>query len=111
MLEVQILSGVPNISGETVGATTLVNINRGDRCDVYIGRGGPFGNPYVIGQDGDRDEVIRKFRDYFHQRLKMDRDFRKKVEALKGKTLGCHCAPLNCHGTVIMEFLDGPKAP
>lgn len=89
--------------------TTLVNINRGSRCDVYIGRGGPFGNPYVLGQDGDREEVIRKYRIYFHDRLKFDREFRKKVEALKGKVLGCHCTPLACHGNVIIEFLDGPS--
>ena len=95
--------------------TTLVNINRGVRCDVYIGRGGPFGKPYVIGseaegKDGTRDDVIRKFRGYFEQKLKMDPDFKKKVLALKGKVLGCHCAPLDCHGQVYIEYLDGHKS-
>ena len=89
-------------------ATSLANINRGQRCDVYIGRGSPFGNPYAIGQDGDRDEVIRKYEIDFKEKLRLDPGFKKKVLALKGKTLGCHCAPLKCHGDVIIRFLDGP---
>jgi hypothetical protein len=86
-------------------ATRVVNI-RTAPCDVYIGRPGPFGNPYVIGSDGDRDEVIRKFRMYFYQRLKIDPEFKTKVEALRGRTLGCYCAPLSCHGDVILEWVE-----
>jgi hypothetical protein len=36
-----------------------------DAFDVYIGRGSVWGNPFVIGKDGDRAEVIRKYEDYF----------------------------------------------
>jgi hypothetical protein len=32
--------------------------------DVYIGRGSKWGNPFVIGKDGDRDEVIAKYREW-----------------------------------------------
>ena len=28
---------------------------------VYIGRGSPWGNPFVIGKDGDRDTVCDKY--------------------------------------------------
>lgn len=87
--------------------TSVVNI-RHEKGDVYIGRSGPFGNPYVLGHDGDRDEVIRLFRAYFYARLGMDPAWKAKVEALRGKTLLCHCAPLECHGAVIAEFLDAP---
>lgn len=90
-------------------ATLVVNIRKGTRCDVYIGRPGHFGNPYVIGQDGDRDEVIRKFKDYFHGRMRIEPDFRKKVEALRGKILGCYCVPELCHGNVIAEYIDTPR--
>ena len=89
--------------------TTAVNINKGIRCEVYVGRGTPFGNPYVIGQDGDRDEVIRKYRIHFYEKLKIDPNFKKQVQALKGRVLGCHCVPLKCHSSVIIDFLDGPK--
>lgn len=91
--------------------TTVVNIRTGAKYDVYCGRargafGGTFGNPYVIGSDGDRTEVIRKFRIYFHERLGMDPTFRAAVEALRGKILGCFCKPLDCHCDVIIEWLE-----
>jgi len=82
----------------------VVNL-RNDKYDVYIGRGGPFGNPFVIGKDGDRAEVIRKFRLYFAERLK-EKEFRNAILALQNKVLGCYCAPLACHGDVIAEFID-----
>jgi Domain of unknown function (DUF4326) len=28
---------------------------------VYCGRGSPYGNPFVIGRDGDRDQVCERF--------------------------------------------------
>ena len=86
--------------------TTVVNVHKRERSDVYIGRPGPFGNPYVIGTDGDRAEVIRLFRIYFYERLKRDPEWKKLVEGLRGKKLGCFCAPLSCHGHVIAEYLD-----
>jgi hypothetical protein len=95
--------------------TTAVNINKGIRCEVYVGRGTPFGNPFVIGdkdEDGnklDREEAIRKYREYFYQKLQMDPNFKKQVLALKGKILGCHCVPLLCHSSVLIEYLDGPQ--
>lgn len=74
---------------------------------VYIGRGGPFGNPYRIGTHGSRDEVIELFRKHFERRLRQYPSFRRQVDALKGKTLICHCKPSKCHGDVIKEYLDG----
>lgn len=95
--------------------TRASNINRGERCDVYVGRGTPFGNPFPVwerDEDGEKvglDEVIRKYREHFYQKLKMDPKFKSQVDALKGKILGCHCVPLRCHTEVIIEYLDGPK--
>lgn len=95
--------------------TKVVNIQH-DRCEVYIGRGGPFGNPYVIGENGDRGEVLFLFEDYFYGRLKRDPEWKAKVEALRGKVLGCFCAgkgviltatkPWRCHGQIIAGYLD-----
>ena len=31
---------------------------------VYVGRGSPWGNPFVIGKDGTREEVIEKFKQF-----------------------------------------------
>lgn len=85
--------------------TELLNIRHG-KADVYIGRGSPFGNPYVLGVDGDREEVIRLYRIYFYEKIMKDAKFRLDVEALRGKKLGCHCHPMPCHGDVIVEYLE-----
>ena len=37
--------------------TIVVNLNK-DKYDAFIGRGSLLGNPYVIGMDGTREEVI-----------------------------------------------------
>ena len=71
--------------------------------DVYIGRPGPWGNPYHIGSDGTREEVIEKYRtDLFNDPTRM----KHMIKLLKGQTLGCWCKPLSCHGDVIAEICD-----
>ena len=73
---------------------------------VYIGRGSPFGNPFVIGKDGTREEVLEKYRVYFYERIARDSKFKMMVLSLRGKTLGCFCKPKLCHGDIIKEYLD-----
>jgi len=85
--------------------TVVVNI-KNERCDIKIDRTTIFGNPYRIGPDGDRKQVIEKYRSHFYNKLK-NSNFRDKVLQLKGKRLGCWCFPLECHGNVIVEFLEG----
>ena len=74
---------------------------------IYIGRPSTFGNPFRLGRDGDRGQVIRKFEKYFLRRVKADPSFRAQIEALRGRDLGCFCAPLPCHGEVIRAWLEG----
>lgn len=83
----------------------IANIKNNDPYDVYIGRGSIFGNPFEIGRDGNRDEVIEKYKVWFYQVLK-DRIFRQALSPLRGKRLGCFCAPQRCHGEVILEYLE-----
>jgi len=84
--------------------TKIANINKGEKHDVYIGRGSIWGNPYAIGFDGDRDDVIRKYKyDFENGYLKFNKEDTLK---LKGKILGCHCKPAACHGDVIVEYLN-----
>lgn len=63
-----------------------------------------WGNPFKIGEDGDREEVIRKYREWLKEKLKEDPSF---LEPLRGMDLVCFC-PLNkpCHADVILEFLE-----
>lgn len=71
--------------------------------DVYIGRPSKWGNPFVIGVDGTRAEVIEKYRSWLEDRV-ISR--RLNLDELRGKTLGCWCAPKPCHGDVLLEMLD-----
>jgi len=85
--------------------TTVVNIN--EPYDIPIFRGTLFGNPYEIGIDGTRSEVIKRFKRWFTFLLK-DPVFKEEVMKLKGKRLGCYCHPEkeNCHGKVIANYLN-----
>jgi hypothetical protein len=85
----------------------LVNLKK-QRCDIYIGRGSIYGNPYLIGRDGSREDVIRKYKTYFYDKLARNSQFKQAVDWLKGRevTLGCYCSPLPCHGDVILEYLS-----
>lgn len=65
--------------------------------DVYIGRPSKWGNPFVVGRDGTREEVIEKFDAYLHSRP----DLMAALPELWGKVLGCWCSPLDCHGHVL----------
>ena len=70
---------------------------------VYIGRPSKWGNPFVIGKDGNRKEVIQKYEEY----LKQNNDLIVAVKKeLKGKNLVCHCAPLKCHGDVLLQIAN-----
>ncbi len=74
------------------------------RDAVYIGRGSPWGNPFVIGKDGDRDAVCDKFEDMVNNDpLLLDR---VKAE-LKGKHLVCFCKPARCHGDTLLSIANG----
>lgn len=73
------------------------------RYDVYIGRPSKWGNPFVIGRDGDRAEVIRRYRDYILNNTTL----LGALPELKGKVLGCWCAPQPCHGDVLAILANG----
>ena len=79
----------------------VVNV-RDEKCDTFIGRPSKYGNPFAIGRDGDRAEVIEKYREYIRGRPRLVEDLREEA----GETLGCFCAPLPCHGDVLLEELE-----
>lgn len=76
---------------------------------VYIGRPGPFGNPFPLKEPANtssRTQSIEKFRKYFVERLHDDKEFYDMVKSLDGKTLVCYCAPRACHGDIIVEYVE-----
>ncbi len=64
---------------------------------VYIGRGSPWGNPFVIGRDGTRDDVC----DRFSREILPTLD----LAPLRGKHLVCWCKPARCHGDALLDAL------
>jgi len=87
----------------------VVNL-RSEAYEVYIGRGSIFGNPFKISIHSSRDIVIAKYKEYFYKRVNTDFAFKDAVLNLKGKTLGCYCKPLACHGDIIVDYLDNAFA-
>ncbi len=86
--------------------TRVVNLRR-EPYDVYIGRpgrglSGPWGNPYQIGRDGTREEVISRYKEY----LLNQPDLLARLPELRGRRLGCFCRPQACHGDVLAELAD-----
>ena len=70
---------------------------------VYIGRPGKWGNPFQIGKDGSREEVIEKFSAYIACRPELQAAIKRE---LRGKDLVCWCAPAACHGDVLHKIAN-----
>jgi len=81
--------------------TTVVNVRK-SHYDVYIGRGGQWGNPFIIGRDGTREEVIEKHAEWILTQPHLLR----QLPMLRKKRLGCHCAPHRCHGDTLKKMAD-----
>ena len=70
--------------------------------DIYIGRPSIWGNPFVIGQDGSRSEVVEKYAEYILSKPEL----LEKLHELKDKKLACFCAPLACHGDILKALAE-----
>lgn len=81
---------------------TTVHHCKREAYDVYIGRPSKWGNPYTIGVDGTREEVIKKFLLYLSKKPELQR----ALHELRDKRLGCWCAPKPCHGDVLAAWAD-----
>ena len=78
---------------------------------IYIGREwaglseSPFHNPFHVGKDGSRDEVILKFIGYWYA----PKQWKLRETALimigPDDILGCWCKPLQCHGDIIAGYV------
>lgn len=67
---------------------------------VRIDRRTEWGNPFELPADGDRDTVIRNYAEHY---LPNKPSLLAKLGDLRGKVLGCWCAPEPCHGDVLKD--------
>ncbi|MHB8252041.1 DUF4326 domain-containing protein [Acidithiobacillus sp.] len=88
----------------------ILNIQSDDvRHAADVARPSPLGNPYAIGPDGNREEVIERYRGWLSARI-TERDpvvCTALLSIRPEQPLSCHCAPAPCHAAVIAEVLDG----
>jgi hypothetical protein len=89
--------------------TTVVHLRKAP-FDIYIGRAfaefseSIWHNPFHLGpnRDGNRKQVLAKYREY----ILSHPDLLARLPELKGKTLGCWCKPLLCHGDVLVSLIE-----
>lgn len=77
--------------------------------DTYIGRPSKWGNPFshlngtlAKFKVASREEAIAKYREW----LLSQPELMAALPELKGKVLGCWCAPQACHGDVLVELVE-----
>jgi hypothetical protein len=92
-----------------MSGTVVVHVS--EPHHVYIGRAGKgqdgyFGNPFKLARNEERGATIARYKRYFWDRINTDVEFRTRVAALDGATLGCFCKPHACHGDVIVAWLN-----
>lgn len=80
-----------------------------EKFDVYIGRPSIWGNPFSHKEKTSaqfkvqsREEAVRMYKQW----LLNNSTLMAKLPELKGKTLGCWCSPLSCHGDVLLELAN-----
>ena len=73
---------------------------------VYIGRPSIWGNPFTIGKDGTREEVILKYDLWIATRPDLAEKARKE---LRGKDLVCWCSPKPCHGDSLLMIANAEE--
>lgn len=76
--------------------------------DVYIGRPSKWGNPYshlpnteIEFRVTTREEAIAMYGVWLRQQPEL----MASLHELRGKTLGCWCAPKACHGDVLVQLV------
>lgn len=69
---------------------------------VPIDRSSAYGNPFLLGPDGDRDAVCDAFQKHY---LPYKPSITTKLNTLKGKVLCCHCYPDRCHGAALIAAM------
>ena len=64
-----------------------------------------WANPFILKDETDREKVLESYENYIREKLEKDVSLKKKLLALKDKTLGCWCAPKPCHGDVLIKLI------
>lgn len=72
---------------------------------VYCMRPSKWGNPFVIGVDGNRDDVCDKYEAWLPTQPHLMAD----LHELTGRDLVCCCEPLRCHCRTLLRLANMSK--
>ncbi|RVQ01982.1 DUF4326 domain-containing protein [Sinorhizobium meliloti] len=88
---------------------------------VHVGRPGPWGNPFIVGKDGDATYCVDLYKALLAGFLRDGADpdiaalerarrfVAENVDELRGKNLACWCKPgAPCHADVLIEVANRP---
>lgn len=87
---------------------------------VRVDRFTKWGNPFIIGVNGDRDTVCDLYERWLKEWIINEREINYKIgireysnkwviehiEELKGKDLACWCTPQRCHGDTLIKLAN-----
>ena len=104
--------------GPTIGRTTRRGLSSPLPGRVYVGQPNVLGNPFQIGRDGTREQVIDKYRAWLWDRIRWTHpsgshsspqmfELQRLLALARDAPLEllCWCAPLRCHAEVIRAAL------
>ena len=74
------------------------NLYIGRACRSY-GKGSIWQNPFHITSACTREQAVAKFAEYLNNSAELYHN----LITLSNKTLGCWCAPLRCHGDLLIK--------
>lgn len=69
---------------------------------VYVGRPSKWGNPFPATATRTREQAIAQHKEW----LLKQPNLMIQIEELRGKDLVCYCAPLPCHGDLLLELAN-----
>jgi hypothetical protein len=92
---------------------------------VHVGRPGKWGNPFIVGKDGTREQCVAMFaqlvrgfidlggRVAVDEQLTYYRRVRRHLDELKDRDLACWCAldGKPCHADVLLNLANGTPLP
>ena len=98
----------------SAGETIVINVRDGVHRNlarwardagllVRVDHRSDWANPFVAPADGDLETVIANYRDHY---LPYKPSLLSRLPELRGKALGCWCAPEPCHGDVLKAAAD-----
>lgn len=70
---------------------------------VYVGRPSPFGNPFPMRAESDRDAVCNFYEAWLQKNPAL---IERAKRELRGKDLVCWCAPLRCHADTLLRIAN-----